>query len=194
MATIVGIFISPAKGQPMQALPRVEAIAHVGLQGDRYALDKGSYSFAINRRFQSENINADRPIRHVTLISRSALDDANKRLSVPFLPIETRRNLLIDYISAADLLGLVDRVFTIGPVQMRGFEDCVPCAIPGHMAAKPGFREALATCAGLRAEILTSGKVEIGDEVGLPYPLAEKDGSPPKSLIERPQPHRKWCF
>lgn len=165
MAKIVGIFISPERGQPMQALQQVVAIAGTGLETDRYALEKGSYSFQINKRFKIEKINAVRPLRQVSLISLSALDEANTLLTQPFLPIETRRNLLIENISASDLLSLIDKEFTVGAVRMRGVEDCAPCALPGSMVNKSGFKEAFASCGGLRAEILTSGTIAIGDEV-----------------------------
>ena len=167
MAKIVGIFISSEKGKPMQALQRVAAIAGTGLANDRYAVGKGSYSFQLNKRFKIEKINAVRPLRQVSLLSLSALDGANKLFAQPFLPIETRRNLLIENISAADLLKLIDKEFTVGAVRMRGIEDCAPCALPGSMVNKAGFKEAFASCGGLRAEILTSGVIAIGDELGV---------------------------
>ncbi|QOV87634.1 hypothetical protein IPV69_15205 [Humisphaera borealis] len=104
---------------------------------------------------------------------------------MPFLPIETRRNFLVDNMSAAELLGLVDRGFTVGGVQMRGFEDSVPCAIPGNMVTKAGFKEAFANCACLRAEILSGGMIEIGDEVGI-SPLPAAWIVPPGSTGRRP--------
>lgn len=165
MYKIAGIFVSPEKGQPMQARQSVSALVGAGLEGDRYASDKGSYSSIINKRFKVENIKVSRPLRHVSLISLCALEEANKLLVEPFLPIETRRNLLIETISAAELLSLIDKEFTVGEVRMRGVEDCAPCALPGNMARKAGFKEAFATCGGLRAEILTSGIIAIGNEL-----------------------------
>ncbi|MEI6234253.1 MAG: MOSC domain-containing protein [Planctomycetota bacterium] len=165
MVKLVGIFISPERGQPMQSIQQVAAIAGTGLEADRYALDKGSYSFQINKRFRVEQRESVRPQRQVSLFSLSALNDANVLLPHPFLPIETRRNLLIDGISAADLLSLIDREFTVGAVRMRGVEDCAPCSLPGKMANKTGFNDAFAACGGLRAEILSSGVIRIGDYV-----------------------------
>jgi hypothetical protein len=42
-------------------------------------------------------------------MSRDGFDEANKQLHIPFLTIETRRNLFINNISATDLLGLIDK-------------------------------------------------------------------------------------
>ena len=132
----------------------------------------------MNKRLKGDNTRAGRPIRHVTLIHRSALGKANTRLSVSFLPTETRRNLLVDNINAEDLFGLIHRIFTVDAVQIRGFEDCAPCAIPGNMVAKARFRAAFEDCAALRVEILTSGSIEVSDRVGV-------STGPPTSLRSR---------
>ncbi len=151
MAQVIGIFICQKKGLPMQEVQKVKALAGVGLEGDRYASGKGTY-FGIRHNK-----------RHVTLIHIKDIEEANSSLSHPFLPIETRRNLLID--GDIHLLSLVGKEFSVGNVRMRGFEDCAPCKIPSKMAGKEGFKKAFALKGGLRAEILSDGIIQIADKV-----------------------------
>ena len=83
MGKILSIYICPDKGQDMREVQQVQAVSRVGLMGDRYALGKGAWS-------NSKRVTT----RHVSLIAIEAIAEANKLLPVPFLPQETRRNLL----------------------------------------------------------------------------------------------------
>ncbi len=152
MARVVAMFVCAHKGLPMRAVAAVNAIAGVGLEGDRYALGTGTYSAG------------HRPIpRHVTIFSADKLLEANAVLARPFLPEETRRNIMIE--DGVDLLAFVGREFAIGGVRMRGVEDCMPCAFPSQMVNKPGFAGAFRGRGGIRAEILSSGLIVVGDKL-----------------------------
>jgi hypothetical protein len=155
MARVMRIFVCPQKGMPMCAVDAINAIAGVGLEGDRYALKTGTYSAG------------HRPIpRHVTIFSAGKLLEANIELAQPFLPEETRRNIMVE--GDIDLPALVGREFAIGGVRMRGVEDCAPCALPSKMVSKPGFARAFNGRGGIRAEILSSGFIAVGDELRPP--------------------------
>jgi MOSC domain-containing protein YiiM len=157
MVKVVAIFVCPEKGQPMRAVQEVNAIAGVGLEGDRYATGKGTYSGLPNRSDKTKYI------RQVTIISKVAIDEANKLLAEPFSLSETRRNIVVD--GDIDLLSLIGIEFKIGGVRFRGFEDCTPCKLPERMAGKQGFEQAFAKRGGLRAEILTDGLITVGSEL-----------------------------
>lgn len=150
MGKILSIYICPDKGQPMQERQHVNAIAGVGLEGDRYAAGKGAWS------------KARATIRHVSLIAIEAIAEANNEIEVPFSPSETRRNLLTEGVNPNVLVG---GYFMVGCVKMRGVELCDPCARPSNLAGKPGFEKAYQKRGGLRAEILTSGMISVGDEI-----------------------------
>ncbi len=150
MAAVVALFTCPNQGQPMQQCMSVEARAGYGLVGDRYATDQGAFS------------QARRTVRHVSLIAAEAMAEANQELLKQFLPEETRRNILTQ---GVDLNSLVGKMFTVGLVQMRGVELCDPCDRPSKLAGKPGFKHAFDQRGGLRAELLTSGVIAIGDSV-----------------------------
>ena len=148
---VTHIFISPNEGEPMQELQTVRAIEQLGLEGDRYAGERGAWSKSKRR-----------VIRQVSLIEQEAIDKANTHLKIPFLARETRRNIVVSYFSLNDL---IDKEFVVGNVRMRGVELCGPCQRPSKLAGKAGFDELFSGYGGLRAEILTTGEIGVGDIV-----------------------------
>ena len=124
---VLHLFISPRAGQQMIEMPEVVAVWGKGLEGDRYALGRGAYS------------KSNRPVvRHVTLIAIEAIREANAELNVPFLPRDTRRNIVTEGI---DLNLLVGKRFMVGGVHMQGVELCAPCARPSALLGRPGVRQ-----------------------------------------------------
>ena len=148
---VTHIFISPNEGEPMQELQTVKAIEQLGLEGDRYAGERGAWSKSKRK-----------VIRQVSLIEKGAIDKANSNLKTPFLPSETRRNIVVSDFPLNDLIG---KEFAVGNVRMRGVELCDPCQRPSKLANKPGFEESFSGFGGLRAEILTTGEINVGDAV-----------------------------
>src|SRR5829696_2404740 len=109
MGRVLGLFVSPGIGQPMQACAQVRALAGLGLEGDRYATGQGSYSRAKRQ-----------VIRHVSIIESEAIEAANAELArrglAPFASDETRRNIVLE---GADVYALMGREFRIGDVRLR---------------------------------------------------------------------------
>lgn len=145
------IYVCPDKGLPMQEVSAVEAIAGQGLAGDRYALNRGTYSGKRHNR------------RHVTLISAAKIAEANAHAPNAFTAAETRRNIVLS--GSIDLLSLIGREFSLGESRMLGVEECVPCKIPSQLTGKPNFFEAFTSRGGLRAEILCGGRIAVGDSL-----------------------------
>ncbi len=148
---VVHIFVCPKGGAPMQSVDSVLAIAGKGLYGDRYATGDGAFSRA---RMGT--------IRHVSLISLEAIEEANTNSSFIFFPKNTRRNIVT---LGADLNRLVGKEFVIGSVRLRGVELCDPCDRPSALSKKPGFKEAFLGKGGLRAEIVEEGIITVGDPI-----------------------------
>src|SRR5580704_8686500 len=109
---LVAIFTTPSGGEPMVARTAGRALAGEGLDTDRYATKRGTYSRREGRG------------RHVTLIAREAIVAANDH-GVQVGEHETRRNLVTD---GVDLAALVGATFTVGDVTLIGVRDCPPCA------------------------------------------------------------------
>lgn len=155
---IQAIYLAPSAGAPMQALSQARVNVNSGIEGDRYAIGTGAYSAVEPKR-----------VRHLSLISASAIETANDWLRASdeptFLASETRRNILLEGITAADLNNLVGQQFQLGNLQLLGTELCTPCERPAQLMNRPSFMEAFEGRGGIRAEVLNSGTLTIGDKL-----------------------------
>ena len=150
---IVGIYVAPSAGQPMEARTAVRAEAQRGLTGDRYAERTGTYS------------QDTRVPRDITLIEREAVEAVNAVLragSVEIAEAETRRNLVT---TGVPLNHLVGHTFSVGSLRLRGVKLAEPCAYLEQLLGKPGVREAFVHRGGLRCEVVEGGDVHVGDAV-----------------------------
>jgi len=141
----------------MQSLPTGEIVA-TGIQGDRYAHCLGAYSNA-----------APKKIRHLSLITEDGIRKANEQLTSGNAPTytaeQTRRNIVIAHMDANTLNQLVGKTFKLGQLTLKGVELCTPCERPGQLLHKIGFMNAFEGRGGLRAEVLNTGTISIGDEL-----------------------------
>ena len=157
-AYIQAIYLTASAGTQMLSVNTAKAIAGSGLEGDRYALGTGAYS-------------AIRPtkVRHVSIIALSAIDTANDWLTAGDEPTfdvsETRRNIALAGITASELNALVGQRFQLGSIELLGTELCTPCERPAQLLSRPSFMEAFEGRGGIRAEVLTSGALAVGDKL-----------------------------
>jgi MOSC domain-containing protein YiiM len=149
--SVVGIFVAPAAGAPMEARDEVEAIVGTGLAGDRYGAAVGTYS--------GHRIGDDQ--RAVTLIEREAVAAVRSETGLALEEAETRRNLVT---VGVPLNHLVNREFQVGPVRLRGVNLSEPCAYL-EQVVREGLRRALIHRGGLRAEVLEGGSIRLGAAV-----------------------------
>jgi MOSC domain-containing protein YiiM len=143
---LAGIFTARRKGEDLQSLDRVEAIAGRGLVGDRYFLKEGTFSAK------------DGPDREVTLIETEALDGLAREYEITLRPPQARRNLLT---RGVPLNHLVDRTFAVGAVVLRGIRLCEPCGHLESLTCK-GVKAGLVHRGGLRARVLEGGVLQVG--------------------------------
>lgn len=146
---VEAIHLADLVGGPMRSVDRVRAIEGVGLEGDRYALGTGRYS------------GDAKDGRQITLIEVEEIEGLATRASIALAPGETRRNVTTRGIR---LNALVGRRFRIGSVECEATRLCEPCQYLTDLLGKPVL-EPLVHRAGLRARILTSGEITLGDEV-----------------------------
>ena len=151
MGKVVGLFICSAAGQPMVASIQARASAGSGFVGDRYATNQGTFS-------------RGQIMRHVSLIAREAIEEANRNLAglglPPFSMHETRRNIITQ---GFDVYAMLGRDVYIGGVKMRGTEPTKPCHRPSALVQKTGFAEAFSGRGGVRAEVLMDGVISLDD-------------------------------
>jgi len=145
------IWTAPATAAPMVRSASVEALAGVGLAGDRYALGGGTWaSYPVQEK-------------QVTLIDAAEVAAVAQEVGVPLTPGTTRRNLVTDGVA---LPALVGRYFAVGDVLMFGTKRCPPCT---HLERLTGWKlvKALAARGGVNAAVLVGGTVAEGDVVRL---------------------------
>jgi MOSC domain-containing protein YiiM len=146
---IHSLFIANLAGEPMVQIDQARIVSGEGIVGDRYAAGIGAFSLTKPK------------IRHISLISLSGIADANRQLlanqHIPFSEGDTRRNVVIDHLSADELNSLVGKTFYLGGLAFKGTELCVPCQRPAKLLARPDFINAFEGRGGIRAEALESG-------------------------------------
>jgi MOSC domain-containing protein YiiM len=143
------IHIARAAGQPMELLESVHARPGIGLEGDRYANGVGHYS------------NDRRVSRDLTLVQREVIDELRLEHGIVLEAGETRRNITT---FGVDLNGLVGRRFFVGNVLCVGTRLCNPCQYLADLLHKAVVRP-LVGRAGLRADVLTEGRIHVGDPI-----------------------------
>ena len=145
---VVAIHIGPKRLEAMVSVAEVNAVAGSGLEGDRYAREKGTFSKKL-------------PNNQVTLIEQEALEAADRDYKLEVSPAESRRNILTIGIALNHLVG---REFRVGEARLRGLKLCEPCSHLKKLTNKEVIR-ALKHRGGLRAEILEGGQIRVGDVI-----------------------------
>ncbi len=143
------MYTAAEAGAPLAPSTELRAIEGVGLDGDRYATEVGTYSERVG------------PDRQVTFVEREVIAAVNREAGVELAEQETRRNLVTEGVPLHHLIG---QTFLVGDVVFRGIKSCPPCAYL-EKATRPGVRAALENRGGLRAEVVRGGTLRIGDEI-----------------------------
>lgn len=156
---IAAIHVAPMAGGPMQPLEHALAIAGRGLEGDRYATGTGHWS-PIRRAGQE-----------LTLIEAEEMERVASEHGLDLSPGSTRRNLTTRGVRLDQLLG---RRFRIGTVTCLAVRRCEPCTYLDGLLGQEAL-PALVHRAGIRAEVLTTGTISVGDRVELMSDMAGSD-------------------
>ena len=149
-AKVIHIFTAPQAGAPMQNHQQIKATEGIGLEGDRYAANKGKWS---EPEPQAK--------RQVTLIERENIDALLNEHGIEVDPALLRRNIVTQGVNLNDLVGIT---FQIGDVRLQGEELCEPCSYMESFS-KQGVLKGLVNKGGLRAQILQGGKIHIDDSI-----------------------------
>lgn len=152
MIRIHNLFVSPAHnyfghhggppgGHPAIEAAQIECVAGRGIRGDRFFDFKEDYK------------------GQITFFSLEVFDALRRELNLPHAtPAMIRRNALV---SGADLPALVGREFEIQGVRFAGAEECRPCYWMDATLG-PGAEVWLRGRGGLRARILSNGRLRVG--------------------------------
>jgi hypothetical protein len=136
--TVEQLLIAAAATAPVRLVETVTATPD-GLEGDRYAADRGTFA-------------SGRPGSALTLVDAAVLEDLGPDL-------DHRRNVVV---RGTDLNALVGVTFTLGDATCRGRRLCEPCAHLDRLNGG-GVLRPLVHRGGLRADVLAAGTVRVGD-------------------------------
>ena len=149
--SIASIQIAADARDPLQNVQQVHAIAGMGLEGDRYYRRTGTYS---PKHDES---------REATFVEAEALEALQRDYQVELTGAESRRNFTTRGVALNHLVG---RQFHVGEAIFRGIRLCEPCTHLEEVSGKQA-RKGLIHRGGLRAQIIRSGVIRVGDAVTL---------------------------
>jgi MOSC domain-containing protein YiiM len=98
----------------------------------------------------------------LTLIAAESLEGLREDTGIELTGQQSRRNVLTRGI---DLNALVGRRFTVGDVEAVGVELAEPCTKLQRISGEPGVLRGLVHRGGLRADVVSSGRIQVGDAV-----------------------------
>ena len=145
------LHVAKATRLPMRTVGSVEVEQGKGIVGDRHHGTKH---------------------RHVTVQSRSTLDEAALEHGAPVPSGLTRRNITLDHGQVPQAPGSLIR---IGEVLLEVVRVAAPCKLLDDTIG-PGAQAAMRHRGGSVCRVLASGWVAIGDEVLLDLPTARPAG------------------
>ena len=144
MNKIINIGIVKRKGDPIIKTDSVDLIKGKGIVNDR--------KFKENNQKECQ----------VTLIEIENINYFNKISKTNIDPLSFRRNIVTENIRLNNLLG---KEFFVGNVKLKGHDLCRPCKYLQDKLKQNNFIKEFLHKGGLRCEILTTGKISIGDIV-----------------------------
>jgi len=146
---VTGVFLADAGGQPMRSVTTAEAIPGQGLTGDRYSSGLGEWSYDA------------RLCNDMTLIATEVLAAIVAEGGPDLRSGLHRRNVET---TGIDLISLIGGRFRIGAVALQGDRACDPCRYLDGVVGVSAMA-ALRERGGLRATILGTGVLRVGDPV-----------------------------
>lgn len=134
----------------MESFEEVTVVAGVGIPGDRYAAGEGRFS------------RPGRSGEDLTLIEEEAIEALRRDYGIDLELSDPRRNVVT---AGVPLNHLVAKEFRLGSAVVRGVRLAEPCSHLAALTGVPNLRQALAHRGGLRADVVTGGRIRVGDPV-----------------------------
>tara|TARA_B100000900_G_scaffold272203_1_gene232486 strand:- start:49 stop:495 length:447 start_codon:yes stop_codon:yes gene_type:complete len=98
----------------------------------------------------------------VTLINLEEINNFNNQIKMNIDAKSFRRNIIV---SGINLNELINKKVKINEVTLKIHEICQPCKYLQDKLKIPGLIKILVNKSGVRAEILTSGSISVGDDI-----------------------------
>ena len=144
MAAVLEIGITETNHQDIKKMESIEVVASKGIIGDRY--------------FQDFNGDTEQ----ITIIESENIDYYNSTFNTKYNYLEFRRNIVTKDIKLNDLVG---KTIQVGKIKLKVNDLCRPCKELQVKLGQNNIIKEFLRRGGLRCEILTSGTINVGDEI-----------------------------
>ena len=144
MAAVLEIGITEKNHQDIKKMESIEVVASKGIIGDRY--------------FQDFNGDTEQ----ITIIESENIDYYNSTFNTKYKYLEFRRNIVTKDIKLNDLVG---KIIQVGKIKLKVNDLCRPCKELQVKLDQNNIIKEFLRRGGLRCEILTSGTINVGDEI-----------------------------
>jgi len=144
MAAVLEIGITETNHQDIKKMESIEVVASKGIIGDRY--------------FQDFNGDTEQ----ITIIESENIDYYNSTFNTKYKYLEFRRNIVTKDIKLNDLVG---KIIQVGKIKLKVNDLCRPCKELQVKLGQNNIIKEFLRRGGLRCEILTSGTINVGDEI-----------------------------
>lgn len=147
---VTALYTAPSAGAACVAHASRRALPGLGLEGDRYATDAGTFS------------KPGRNGQALTLVAAESIAQARAN-GAEIDETTCRRNVITRGIELEPLIG---HSFAIGEATFRATRLAEPCA---HLerVTRPGVLRAMVHLGGIRADIIGEGEIRVGDAIRL---------------------------
>ena len=144
MSKVFKLGITRNNNKKIEEVESIEVLANKGVVGDRHF----------------DNYND--PYCQLSLIEAENIDEYNLKfgLNIPYL--DFRRNIITKGIKLNDLVG---KRLLVGNVEVEGVDLCRPCRHLNEMLDQENILKEFLRKGGLRCQILSSSKINIGDTI-----------------------------
>ena len=144
MSKVLKLGITSINNKKIKEVKTIEVIENKGVIGDRHFNDFND------------------PYCQLTLIESENIDYYNSKYGLNFSYLEFRRNIITKGIQLNNLVG---KKFLIGKVKVEGIDLCRPCRHLSEILNQDNIIKEFIRRGGLRCQILTSSKIEVGDAI-----------------------------
>ena len=144
MPKVIKLGIAKNNNQKIQEVEKIELLSGKGVIEDRH--------------FQESNDARTQ----ITLIESENIDYFNKKFNVQIPYVDFRRNIITQGIELNKFIG---KKLMIGETKIEGKNLCRPCKHLQELLNHEEIIKEFIQKGGLRCEILTNGKIFIGDEI-----------------------------
>ena len=148
MSKVLKLGITKVNNQIINEVDTIEVIANKGVVGDRHYNEFND------------------PYCQISLIESENIDYYNTKYGFNIAYLNFRRNVVTKGIELNDLVG---KKILIGNTELEGIDLCRPCKHLTEVLNQDNIIKEFLRRGGLRCQILSSSKINVGDEIKVLY-------------------------